>query len=86
MCSYLPQLVAVDKTLSNLDLAAFTLEDNIADKDTTLSMEERMALLDGRINLTTAPPSSVGSVSARGTASLYSACGLHLCVAPRDGC
>ncbi len=61
----LTQLTCVDKTISSLELATSTLEDNIRDKDTTLSIDEKMVLLDGRINLTTGPPSSVGSVSLK---------------------
>ena len=52
----------MDKEISSLDLAALTLEDNIRDKETALSVDEHMVLLDGRINLNTAPPSSVGTV------------------------
>lgn len=57
----------MDKTISNLDLTSLTLEENIRDKETTLSIDERMALLDGRINVHAAPPTSVASVSTRST-------------------
>ena len=73
------QLGAVDKEISALDLAAITLEDNIRDKVTALSVDEQMVLLDGRINLSTAPPSSVGTVSST---EQYAA-SLH-CWLPRD--
>ena len=57
------KLGAVDKEISALDMAALTLQDNINDKETALSVDEHMVLLDGRINLSTAPPSSIVSVS-----------------------
>lgn len=86
------QLGAVDKEISALDLAAVTLEDNIRDKETALSVDEQMVLLDGRINLSTAPPSSIGTVSCtyRSAAALHcwlpSFCGAEgiLCTLP-DG-
>jgi tektin-1 len=53
----------VDKEINSLDLAAMTLEDNIRDKEAALSVDEQVVMLDGRINLTSPPPSSVGSVS-----------------------
>lgn len=59
------QLTAVDRTISHLEVAAATLEDNIRDKDTTLTMDEQVVMLDGRLNMQMAPPSSVGSVSVQ---------------------
>jgi len=56
------KLGVVDKELSALDMAALTLEDNIVDKEAALSVDERMVLLDGRINLSTGPPSSIVTV------------------------
>ncbi|GAX74150.1 hypothetical protein CEUSTIGMA_g1599.t1 [Chlamydomonas eustigma] len=55
------KLGAVDKEINSLDLAAMTLEDNIRDKEAALSVDEQVVMLDGRINLTSPPPSSVGS-------------------------
>lgn len=49
----------VDKEIAQLDLTASMLEDNIRDKSNALSTDERMVLLDGRINLNTPPPSTV---------------------------
>lgn len=57
------QISAVDKEISSLDMAALQLTDNIKDKDDALRIDERMVMLDGRINLAQRPPSSVASVS-----------------------
>lgn len=57
------QLAAVDKTVDALDLSMLRLEDNIRDKESTLLLEEKVALLDGRINLNQPPPSSIATVS-----------------------
>ncbi len=54
----------MDKELENLEVAAAMLEDNLKDKEAALALDERCVLLDGRINITTPPPSSVASVSA----------------------
>lgn len=54
---------SVDKELGQLDVTAAMIEDNIRDKDSAINLDERMVLLDGRLNVPTAPPSSVASVS-----------------------
>mmetsp|Transcript_14636 Transcript_14636/g.31883 ORF Transcript_14636/g.31883 Transcript_14636/m.31883 type:complete len:512 (+) Transcript_14636:54-1589(+) len=51
----------VDKELAQLDLAAAMIEDNIRDKSAALSLDEQVVLMDGRINIPNAPPSSVAS-------------------------
>lgn len=57
------QINNVDKEIDALQLASAMLEDNLRDKEAALSLDERCALLDGRINLSTPPPSSVVTVS-----------------------
>ncbi|KAG2492894.1 hypothetical protein HYH03_008808 [Edaphochlamys debaryana] len=66
---------AVDREIAALDLAAAQLTDNIGDKDEALRIDERTVMLDGRINLSQRPPSSVASfamsdMSAPRTATL----------------
>ena len=56
----------MDREIAALDATAAQLESNIADKDDALRVDERVVLLDGRINLAQRPPSSVASVSAPG--------------------
>eukprot|EP00798_Chlamydomonas_sp_ICE-L_P032200 gene32200-16747_t len=55
------KLNSVDKEIAQLDATASMLEDNIRDKVSALSVDQRMVLLDGRVNVTTAPPSTVFS-------------------------
>ncbi|GFR49244.1 hypothetical protein Agub_g11258 [Astrephomene gubernaculifera] len=52
---------AVDREIAALDASAAQLADNIKDKDDALRIDERMVMLDGRINLVQRPPSSVAS-------------------------
>ncbi|KAG2451831.1 hypothetical protein HYH02_003607 [Chlamydomonas schloesseri] len=52
---------AVDREIAALDATAAQLEANIADKDDALRVDERVVLLDGRINLAQRPPTSVAS-------------------------
>lgn len=58
------QLAAVDKTIDALDLSMLRLEDNIRDKESTLVLEEKVALLDGRVSVNQPPPSSIATVGA----------------------
>ncbi len=60
------KLGAVDKEINSLGLAAETIEANIRDKAAALSLDEQMAMMDGRLNLNTAPPSSVASAASSG--------------------
>ncbi|KXZ52634.1 hypothetical protein GPECTOR_9g679 [Gonium pectorale] len=55
------KISAVDKEISALDASANQLTDNIRDKDEALRIDERMVMLDGRINVAQRPPSSVAS-------------------------
>ena len=55
----------VDKQMENLDLTTAMIEDNLRDKAAALELDERCALLDGRMNVGNAPPSSVFTVSDR---------------------
>ncbi|EFJ41053.1 hypothetical protein VOLCADRAFT_68705 [Volvox carteri f. nagariensis] len=55
------KIAAVDKEIASLDMAAAQLNENIRDKDEALRIDERMVMLDGRINLAQRPPSSVAS-------------------------
>lgn len=57
------QINAVDREIAALDSASIQLHENIRDKDEALRIDERMVMLDGRINLAQRPPSSVASVS-----------------------
>lgn len=64
----------VDKEIASLDLAAATIADNIRDKETAIQLDEKVCWLDGRVNISIPPPSSVGSngsvLSAAKTATL----------------
>ncbi|GLC70283.1 hypothetical protein PLESTF_000955000, partial [Pleodorina starrii] len=55
------KISAVDKEIAALDMASAQLHENIRDKDEALRIDERMVMLDGRINLGQRPPSSVAS-------------------------
>jgi hypothetical protein len=58
------KVAAVDREIATLDMASAQLHENIRDKDEALRIDERMVMLDGRINVAQRPPSSVASVSA----------------------
>lgn len=63
------KLTTVENKIDSLDLAAATIVDNIKDKEKALALDERVAWLDGRVNIAVAPPSSVGSMNSHASNS-----------------
>ena len=51
------------------------LRANLADKDTSVRIDEQAVMLDGRIDVPHAPPSSVASVSRPAPLFVFLSCG-----------
>lgn len=67
------KLTTVEHKIDSLDLAAATIVDNIKDKEKALELDERVAWLDGRVNIAVPPPSSVGSGASSALSAARSA-------------